>query len=361
MRFFGKKSSNYPYAVTRVRAKRRFLIKNDEYLRLSLMDLAGIGRYIGESQYKEEVESLSSMYSDAALIERATNKNLAKTYNQIVGFCTGELKEMVTHYLAIVDAWNVKTILRGKFHGATEKEILNEIIFSGLINRDKLEKLARLDGIEAVINNLSGTQFHQALDNRLKEIGGAHAITTLINFENDIDKAYYSNLLATVSSIRSSSTRQFLNFIRKDIDIENLTTLMKIKFELINHEKTIDNIGNYMIPGGHELKEFQLKKLIATVTFSQFVNELRHYSFYNDIKEAIEVAEEKNDLEESTRAAEKHLMIQADQFAKLFPLSVLPVINYLILKKREVDNLRIIASGRSNNLSTDTIRGLLVI
>ena len=102
---FGRTTSNYPYACTRVRAKRRFLIQKDEYLRLSVMDLPSINRYIGDSQYKTEIEALSSEYRGADLVERATNANLALTYNQIMSFCEGQLGELVSHYLR----WNERT------------------------------------------------------------------------------------------------------------------------------------------------------------------------------------------------------------------------------------------------------------
>ena len=159
----------------------------------------------------------------------------------------------------------------------------------------------------------------------------------------------------------SRSTTLFLNFVKKEIDIENLTTLMKIKFDLILHDKGIDNAEDYIIPGGGELKGTGLKALLAANSYQQFVGELQRFSFYDDIAEAAESAEEKMTLSDMTRAAEKHLLRQADKFAKVYPLSVLPILNYLILKKIEVDNMRIIARGKESGLDIDTIRGLLVV
>jgi len=361
LKMFRKKSSNYPYACTRVRAKRRFLIKKDEYLRLSVMTLPEISRYIGETQYKKEIESLSTTFSEGALIERATSSNLADTYLQIIGFCSGELKAMVGHYLGKVDAWNIKTQLRGRFHGASADEIIHEIIPAGTIKMEKHEALANMATIPDIIEGLKGTEFHSSLSRLMKEMGEGAEVTTLMPFENLIDKAYYNSLLTAVAGMKSRSTSLFTSFIRKEIDIENLTTLFKIKFDLVHHEKGIRNPEEYMISGGGELKEAELKTLLNTTSFSQFIGELQRFSFYEDMQEAAERAEERNTLNELTRQAEKHLLKQADKFAKVYPLSVLPILNYLILKKEEVDNLRIIARGKESGLEISIIRELLVV
>ncbi|MCK4757526.1 MAG: ATP synthase A1 subunit C [Thermoplasmata archaeon] len=358
---FGRKTSNYPYACTRVRAKRRFLIQRDEYLRLSVMDLAGISRYIGESHYKSEIESMSSDFSGAALIERATNANLAQTYNQITTFCEGQLETLVSHYIGKVDAWNIKTILRGKFHGAEPEEIIKELVPCGTIKVSRQQELARMQTIPEVIDRLKGTHYHIPLERMLRNIGESAVITTLMPFENEVDKAYFSALISSASEVKSRSATLFLNFIKKEIDIENLTTLMKIKFDLILHEKGIKDPEQYIIPGGGELKGAGLKALMAATSYSQFIAELQRFSFYDDIAEAAEGVEENMSLNDMTRQAEKHLLRQADKFAKVYPLSVLPILNYLILKKIEVDNLRIIARGKESELDVDTIRGLLVV
>jgi V/A-type H+-transporting ATPase subunit C len=45
----------------------------------------------------------------------------------------------------------------------------------------------------------------------------------------------------------------------------------------------------------------------------------------------------------------------------MYPLSVLPIIDYMIRKKIEVDNIRIIARGKESKLDVDHIKELLVV
>jgi V/A-type H+-transporting ATPase subunit C len=61
------------------------------------------------------------------------------------------------------------------------------------------------------------------------------------------------------------------------------------------------------------------------------------------------------------RALEKHILREATKHANIHPLSILPVLDYLLAKKSEVDNIRIIARGKEDGLDDETIKNLLII
>src|SRR5512136_3212023 len=112
MRLLGR--GNYAYACTRVKAKKRFLLSRDAYSRMLVMDVHEIGRFLGETQYRDEMTRYASRYSGANLVEVAVTRSLADTYSDILSFTTGHLREMVSDYLRRWDMFNVKTVLRGK-------------------------------------------------------------------------------------------------------------------------------------------------------------------------------------------------------------------------------------------------------
>ena len=49
------------------------------------------------------------------------------------------------------------------------------------------------------------------------------------------------------------------------------------------------------------------------------------------------------------------------RFSYLYPLSVLPVLDYLLKKEREVYNLRAIIRGKEAGLSNEIIEDLVVV
>ena len=82
---------------------------------------------------------------------------------------------------------------------------------------------------------------------------------------------------------------------------------------------------------------------------------------YETIKPSLERFKEDGRLSGLTIALDKALVRTAEKFGRYYPLSVLPIIDYLVRKKVETDNIRIIARGKEMGLSNEVMEELLVI
>ena len=69
----------------------------------------------------------------------------------------------------------------------------------------------------------------------------------------------------------------------------------------------------------------------------------------------------KGSLTDVALTMQKHLAASSQKFSHIYPLSVLPIIDFMIRKKIEVDNIRIIARGKESGLDVDHIKDLLVV
>src|SRR2546425_1232761 len=87
---------------------------------------------------------------------------------------------------------------------------------------------------------------------------------------------------------------------------------------------------------------------------------LRAYSFYDDIAGDLERVEATG-VGALLRKVENVHLIEATKYSHLHPLSILPILDYILRKDREVQNIRLIARGKESGLSTDVIRELLVV
>jgi len=344
---------NYAYACARVRAKKSLLLRKDNYPKLLMMDLNEIGRFLGETQYHVEMAELASRYSGVNLIEIGTNRNLARIYRQVLNFCSGELKNMVSSYLARWDEWNVKTILRGKHYGATVEEIVEDLVPAGRFDEEYLRSLIGLESVSDILDAV-GKKGGSAIPN---EISASYEDTGALEpLEEYFDKIYYSRLLESIRG-KNRPERLFLAFIQKEIDINNLRTLLKLKREGIPFER----VRIYFIDGGKELRVNELVRLAGIESFEQMLDELSRFSFYEQIKDALEDAKETGSLTKVMLALQRYLAKEAEKFSHQFPLSILPILDYMLRKKVEVDNIRIIARGKESGLDVDVIKGLLVM
>jgi len=121
-------ATNYVYACTRMRVRRSRLIPRDDYLRMLNMSLPEIIRFIGETNYRSEIDELGTSFSGINLVEEALSWNLAKEFQKILELVPGELNYFTVSYLRRWDIQNVITILRGKMQGVYPGKIKEVLV-----------------------------------------------------------------------------------------------------------------------------------------------------------------------------------------------------------------------------------------
>lgn len=352
MGLFGGKG-NYAYACARVKARKSFLLSKDAYSRMLVMDIHEIGRFLGETQYKDEMAQFGSRQSGANLVEAAVTRNLAATYSDVLSFTTGHLREMVGNYLRRWDTFNVKTILRGKISKARPEEILDTLVPAGAFSEEYLKSLVEAEGVHEVMDDLMKQASLRITPELQREVVDAGKLAPL---EDHLDRMLYYDLLGVMEPT-STPERLLRDFVRLEVDVTNLKVLLKLKAERIPDER----IQKYMIPGGLEFGLDKLRAMTQGEGTDAIVSELEKSSLYEAIKPALERFKTDKRLSELTIALDKALIGTSEKFANFYPMSVLPVVNYLIRKKVEVGNIMVIARGKESGLPKAVIEELLVM
>jgi len=346
------RKGNYAYACTRVKAKKSFLLSKDTYSRMLVMDLYEIARSLGETQYSQEMARYASKYSGANLVEVAVTRNLARSFSEIYGFTTGHLREMVGDYLKRWDTFNVKTVLRGKVTHVNEEEIVDTLIPAGRFSEEYLRSLVTMESIQEIMDSLSQQPSLNLTPELVREVVDTGRLATL---EDHLDKMYYYDLLKTLEET-SRAEQMLRRFARHEIDVTNLKTLIKLKAEKLPEDK----IQKYLIPGGFDFSMERLRGLARTEGVSPIIEEIEKSSADSHVKLGIDSFREDGKLSDITIALDKALVSTSEKFAHFYPLSVLPIVNYMIRKRAEIANIRVIARGKQSGLSNKVIESLLV-
>ncbi|KCZ71343.1 ATP synthase A1, C subunit [Candidatus Methanoperedens nitroreducens] len=333
--------TKYAYMVARVRAMKSKLIPREMYPKFLNMEIPEITRFIGESEYKKDVDELSKKYSGTDLFEHALNQNLALTYRKLIEVSQNEANILITEYLRLWDIWNIKTILRGKFSGASEDEILEDVVSGGQLRYRDLSEIVRIGTLEGVIGAFARTPYYPALEGYKGD---------LAQIENALDRMYYTNLIKAVSA---TGNKLFLKFLRTEIDLKNLKMLFRMKRAGMER----DDIIKLLIPGGMELKDSDLTRL-ASMPLNEFVRALEEYSYWNAISD---VSGDLTSLVNIEPRLDKYGLVYASRISYYYPLSILPILDYILSKKIEVDNLRIIVRGKETSLPEEIIKAHLVM
>jgi len=345
--------SNYEYVVARVRSRRASLFDDDDYRKLVRMGTGEIARFMEETEYESEMNALGSRFSGVDLVEYALNRNLAKHFDDLLDWTEGSLYDYVARYLRKFDAWNIKTVIRGLYSDATRTEIEDDLILAGEFTDRRIEQLLAAESIEDVVELLDDTMFGDSLAEAYDDY---EETGILVPLENAVDRAFYQTLLSGLSSGAEldSPTGLYVEFLQAEVDFRNLRNALR----LARSGADVDP-AEYYIEGGKLFDEQELAQL--STNQDQLVAAVREGTYGDELDAALETLEEAENLIDFERALEVALLEYADRLSNRYPLSVCPVLSYILAKEREVDNIRAIARGREAGLGPDEIEQELVI
>jgi V/A-type H+-transporting ATPase subunit C len=314
------------------------------YSRMMSMDTSEIARYLEETQYKDEIDALSKEYSGVELIEHATFANLAKTFRKLEKVSIDEPSFLILEYLRRWDVWNIKTLLRGKFYGASDTEIAKYFVPAGELSEEHLAELAKKESIQDIISAFDGTDYASAL----AQYDGKN----LASVENALDKLYYFRMERAVGGTLSVGGGLLLKYVRREIDIRNLITLFRMNKAGVDAAVISENL----IPGG---KLFDELSRMAGQPFGEFLRGLEGYPFWSSISDiATADVEAISRIEARLRA---YLIRYAWALSNYHPLSILPVLGYMVSKETEVANIRKIVRGKEAGLSAELVEEQVVV
>ncbi|MCX8172331.1 MAG: V-type ATP synthase subunit C [Archaeoglobaceae archaeon] len=332
-----KKKTSYAYIVARTKVMKGKLLKPEDFRKLLNMNFEEILRFLEETEYKKEIDEMAYKYTGPKLLDYALFSNLAKTYRKIYTVSFGDAKAMIGQYLRRWDVWNLINILRGKNANLPAEVIGETLVPAGEFDENYLRSLISKE-IDEIVKELEGTIYYEVLS----KIGSA----PMNIIEDELWKAYYKELISIKAN--DFESKIFLHFIKMEVDLRNIKTLLRLKSEGATVEEIIARIA----PGGYELTEDEVRKL-ATMSFDEMVKSLEGFWFWK--------VSSVDDLGKAEIELDRIWIEAIAKRASSFPLSILPVLQYMVLKKVEVDDLRILGWGKWHGLPNEEIEKEMVI
>jgi V/A-type H+-transporting ATPase subunit C len=350
----GNRYTNYPYAIARVQAKKAKLIPTDQYEKLLKMDLSEITRFVEEGVYKSEVDELSTRFSGLDLFEAALTVNEERTYAAIRELLSGPGQTMVAAFLLRHFVEDIKTVLRGKNAGATKEELLQELIledldtfnvFGPILNED----LETIDDVVRAFDRAGGMAKDWA--GVLQKVPSGSPLPA---YEDALDKAYYAKLLMDAKAFKGKAGRVMEEFVHREIDARNLQNASR----WVAAGQT-DDFSPYVIPGGSQLKTADIMALSSCDTLAALDEVLSSKKMYDAVREGLAASVGTGRLSAFSVAIKRWHLASLDRLSHGNPLSIIPILSFLLRKRQEVVTLRAIGRGKAAGLSEARLRELL--
>lgn len=334
-------SSNYPYVTARVRSLRSHLLPREEFNRMIARSEHEIARSLQEGRYREAIDDLASEYSGAQLVERATWQSLGEEFKSIHSWCEGQLRGMLGEYFERFTVYNLKTVLRGARSGAQREEVLKALLPVGSVSPEDLEPVLSAETFDEAVELLPNVPYKRIVEEHREE---PQAV-----LENALDKAFYERLLSTVDA-SNRPQKAYLRFLRREIDETNLQIVFRAK------HAGVDTFE--FVPGGEDVDE-DLARRIHSAEWEEVPSLVEETPYGTELRDAVEDYIEHRDLNEISNVLDRLHLQAADEFGHRYPLSILPILEYVLRKQREVERLRMIAFGKQADLSQEEIKELI--
>jgi V/A-type H+-transporting ATPase subunit C len=348
-------TSNFAYAVARVQAKRARLIPPAEYEKILKMDVREVTRYVEESAYKAEVDELAPRFSGLDLLEAALTVNEERTYEAVRAMLGGGAGVLVNLFLDRYHYEDLKTLLRGKAAGATRDELLREMVLENQATYDLFNPLLGDDvrTTQDVVNALAA-QGGQARDwARLLE--KVPAGSSLARYDDVLDKAYFDRLLAGLEASDEKGSEPILEFVRREIDAINL--LNAARWAAAGEA---GDFSPFVVPGGRHLKVAEAIAYSKAKGMADLADLLGEHKHFGVLRPAAEEAARSGRLAPFQAAVWRLHLADLDRLAHANPLSLVPILLFLLRKRREVQVVRAVARGKAAGLSEERLRELIL-
>lgn len=335
---------NYPYINARVHVMKADLVDKSMYEKMPNMSIEDITRYLQDTTYKREINELATQYSGAELVERALDANVSRAFEKVLRLARKEVRFLIAGYLARWNLWNLKAMMRGKASGFPQEEV-----------RKSLRPYGKLyDSFEAIYKSPS---IREILAASAKEVPGAEKVLAHYDdrkevraLENALDCRYYGALSRKAAELPRSG-RLIQAFVRTEVDIRNLRTVLRLKREKgMKKEQVI----KYMImPGGH-LKRDDLAEL-ASAEEAELAAAIARTRYGPALADSLKGYKETASLAPVQTALEKFWLRQIGLMFHQNPLSINPIIGYILAKEREYKNVRLVAHAKDAGLPKEFI------
>ena len=315
------------------------------YLNPSSRVRARKGRLFDEKQISEIVESNNidevenylkgvPEYADVLdnyPLDKALDVQRANTYDFIARIAPKEVKDPFVVMSKKTDINNIKSLITAKEVGLSADETKELLIPSGSLY-DELSSLVETDSVTDIITSLDSTEYATALEDALPEYEEKQMTLPL---ESALDK-YYLNKLLNSSDVPADENRQIVySYVGTQVDVDNLKLILRAKEDGL----TYDDISNYILADGYQLREWKLKDLMDSPDVANVISGLEGTKYSEALTDVVPKYNETGSVAVFERALDMYVAEHAKSLSSKKPLGVGPIIGYLSQKEAEIKRL----------------------
>jgi V/A-type H+-transporting ATPase subunit C len=352
----------YAYFNARVKAMQGRLLPRERYhTLLAQATFDGLVESLRDTPYAAALErsadepTSSARSGPAATFDEALRRELSGTVSKVRRLASDRPRELMDAVLLRWDAYNLKTILRGKRAAASIEEMLASTFPVGVLDDPALAELSRAPTMKAVLDTLATWRMPLArpLREGLRLLGETESLQSL---ELGLDRFVFAHAFG-VAADGDDQDAVVRRYLRQSVDRVNVLTALRC----LEERSLLSPLGagrHFLDPGGRFTRA-RYEAVVGARDLRHGLSLLAETPFH---WLATTVAEgQPISIPALERRLDRALMGEAIALSRCDPLGIGVAVAYVERKIDEVRNLRMIAQGKSVGLDAEQIAEWLIM
>ena len=280
-------------------------------------------------------------------VQRSLDDHFIKTIDMMRKDSSKKMQEFYDVYLEKLDIYLIKRELKRKFSGIS---IESSSVDQALLPNTKtlLEAMNDVEQ-EELPALLKSYGFSKELTNALTE-----ETVDFLAIDTSIDTYLIDRFKQITVPYKCEQGKQ--TFIKRMLDIINIKTLLRAK--QLGYD--LDSCKKLFLGEGQEFASWKFNELADVDDVSQVISGLEGTSYYGVLKDAIEDYTKEESAQVLENALDGLFLKLVKDISIQNYISIGPTIRFIVSKEFEIQNLKIVAKGIGENLSSDLIKTFLI-
>lgn len=303
------------------------------------------------SDFKDALNTLKdySVSGDSIYeIQHSLDDQFIQTIEMMRKDSSKKMKDFYDTYIKKLDVYLIKNAVKNKLDNKKiDEKIIDETILPA--TKKLLSKI-----IDSEKDNLPEILKTYGFEKEVIEVFSEEKVDYL-KLDTAIDKYIIEKIKQIKVPYKCNKAKQ--RFVNNIIDIANVKNVLRAK-QLGYDEKSIKKL---LLGEGQEIASWKLKEISEADSVPQVIASLEGTSYYDALKNAIEDYSKEGSVQVLENALDSHFLKLVRNISTQNYVTIGPTIRFIVSKEFEIKNLKIIAKGIGEGLSSDLIRPLFVL
>jgi V/A-type H+-transporting ATPase subunit C len=345
-------AAGYAAIHARVRILYSRLLSPQEILVISeAADFSTLIEFLEDSPYGPYLESVEEKELTPRRAVFQIKDRLADAYHTVLQLAPAHTKPLLSQYYRHYEVDNLKAVLRGIVTGASWNQVLFVLFPLGPDSVLPAREMVETENVAAAIELLRGTTYYDTLSHALERYAAEESLFPL---EVALDLNYWRELWSSVNQLANQDRTQARRIIGSLLDMNNL--IWAIRYRMYHHLSE-EEIINYTLPFGYQVRDEDIRALAAGADILQIVTRL-----YPDLpNQDLLLQEPRRGLPELEVQLQRHVADQCRAAFTGYPFRISIPLAFLVLNELEIQDLTVLIEAKSSQVPEEGYKPYLVM